>query len=71
MAASGGEHPQPRRKLPGPWPSAYLVGKDGTCLQPLRFATAHPIPHTPGGMTVAFPEACPATSSEVKWAVLV
>lgn len=45
--ASGGEHPQPRRKLPGPWVSAYLVGKDGTCLQPLHFATAHPIPPPP------------------------
>lgn len=70
-ARSGGEHPQSRRKLPGPWFSAYLVGKDGTWLQPLHFATAHPIPHTPGGLKVAFLEACPAVSSEVKWVVLV
>lgn len=37
----------------------------------MGFATAHPIPHTPGGMKVVFPEACSAISSEVNWAVLV
>lgn len=70
-AGSGGEHPQSRRKLPGPWFSAYLVGKDGTWLQPLHLATAHPIPHTPAGLKAAFLEACPAVSSEGKWVVLV
>lgn len=70
-AGSGGEASSVQKEAPWPWFSAYLVGKDGTWPQPLHFATAHPIPHTPGGLKVAFLEACPAISSEVKQVVLV
>lgn len=61
----------PEGSFPGPWFSAYLLGKDGICLQPPhRSSTSSPTHHW-WYESFTLLEACPVISSEVRWAVLL
>lgn len=61
----------PEGSFPGPWFSAYLLGKDGICLQPPHHSSTSSPTHRWWYESLTLLEACPGISSEVRWAVFL